>query len=488
METESHTKTPLPDDEYGQFLSIIVKELASTAEFRAIAMGLARRLLADWCAQDPFNRLVAGRIEKLIAKGLATLAEQHTETPDHWKYPEMTLVMAQGIAKDIPLLINAILGIAVRLSEGRQHLPPKCRQEIFQRTLKEIDTGLLGRWLTLQIRSCSNLMANPEGFAEALEHPIRKLIATIDFGELKEAMDSSEEAIVASVRMLNTAIWDYPAKFICLVSLLPTMVNIVLRSARETMTPLHAQAPDVLADVVFSLLRSLNGKAAGDLVNGLAEVVRQTHTGSALIGDQGLPQFGADLRVILVDFASALNPEVIMKARTALAEDMETIRNTWTETMAERPDLFLASLRQAAERRNPRIRATRREFDLLTDLPGEEVNEAISAGLMDMDTQELGETINTALRLLNSLRCTHPEAIPRVLDGVAATIDTDELKKTAAWIVPSAVAAVKPLSSAIMPSVIRGLSELLTPEPGDDWDEMAAAIAQLNKALQGATP
>jgi hypothetical protein len=485
METTPHTKAPSSDDECGRFLSLMIKELASTAEFRAVATGLARQLLADWSSQDPFNRLVAGRVEKFIIKGLATLAEQKTGTHDYWKDPEMAAIMTQGLAKDLPLLINAILATAVRLSEGRQHLPSEFRREIFQRTLKGIDTGLLGRWLTLQIRSFSDLTADPEGFAAALEQPIRNLIASLDFGELKEAMDDSEEAIVASVRMLNTTIWDYPAKFICLVSLLPTMVNIILRSARETLTPLHAQAPDVLADVVFSLLRSLNGKVAGDLVNGLAEVIRQTHTGSALIGDQGLPQFGADLRRLLADFVSALNPEVIVKARTALAEDMETIRNAWTETMAERPDLFLESLRHSADRRNPQIRATRREVDLLADLPKDEVNEAISSGLSDLDTQELGETINTILRLLNSLRRSHPEAVPRVLAGITATIDTDELKETTTWMVPSAVTAVKPLAVAMMPSVIRGLAELLTPEPGDDTDELDAAIAQLKTALQG---
>jgi hypothetical protein len=488
METTPHTKMPLPDDEYGQFLSMMVKELASTAEFRAVATGLARRLLADWSAQDPFNRLVAGRVEKLIIKGLANLAEQQTEKPDHWNDPEMAAAMAQGMSKDLPLLINAIIGTAVRLSEGRQHLPPECRRDIFQKILKGIDTGLLGRWLTLQIRSFRDLTTDPEGFASALEQPVRNLIASLDFGELKEAMDGSEEAIIASVRMLNTAIWDYPAKFICLVSLLPTIVNIILHSARETLTPIHSQAPDVLADVVFSLLRSLNGKAAGDLANGLAEVIRQTHTGSALIGDQGLPQFGADLRILLADFVSALDPEVIVKARTALAEDMETIRNTWTETMAERPDLFLASLRHAAERRNPQIRATRREVDLLANLPEKEVNESICAGLSDLDTQELGETINTTLRLLNSLRRLQPEALPGVLAGVAATIDTDELKEAASWIVPSAVTAVKPLAGAIMPSVIRGLADLLTPEPGDDTDEITAAIAQLKTALRGVKP
>jgi hypothetical protein len=262
---------------------------------------------------------------------------------------------------------------------------------------------------------------------------------------------------------------------------------MTVSAVKETLKPLHTLAPDIMADVVFSLMRSLDGKAAGELVNDLSEVIRQIHTGSALIGDQGLPQFSADLRILLADFASTLNPEVLLKARTALAQDLETIRNTWTETMAARPDLFLSELRQMAERRNPAIRATRREVDLLANMPEADVNNALSTGLSDLDTQELGETINAILRILNSLRRSHPEAVPRVLAGMASTIDTDELKDATAWIVPAAVEAVKPLAGAVMPAVLRGLAELLTPEPGDDTDEMATAIAELKTALQGVT-
>jgi hypothetical protein len=39
-----------------------------------------------------------------------------------------------------------------------------------------------------------------------------------------------------------------------------------------------------------------------------------------------------------------------------------------------------------------------------------------------------------------------------------------------------------------MPPLIRGLAELLTPEPGDDREEMNNAIALLKTALQGVTP
>jgi hypothetical protein len=121
-------------------------------------------------------------------------------------------------------------------------------------------------------------------------------------------------------------------------------------------------------------------------------------------------------------------------------------------------------------------------------MPDKDVNDAISTGLSNLDTQELGETINGVLRLLNSLRRTHPNSLPQLLAGVAATIDTDELKEAAQWIVPSVVAAVKPLTGAVMPLLIRGLAELLRPKPGDDTEEMDTAIAELKTALQGVTP
>ena len=436
-----------------------------TNEFKTIVRSVVPEVASQWAGNNPVKKMAAGLAAKSIQKSFA---------------PE---------AVELPSLVNAILRVLDNALKEASTLTEEERSRLTATLTGGIDAGIIGSIITRMAVLVNNVhAAEPVFISEKARGNFRRFIEAIDFGEIKEAVDGSHEDFTAMVRMANEEMWQYPAKMICLFSLLPVAVNMTVSAVKETLKPLHAQAPDVLADVILSLMRSLNAKAAGELVNGLSEVVRQIHTGSALIGDQGLPQFGADLRILLVDFASALDPEVLMNARTALAEDMETIRNTWTETMAARPDLFLTELRQVVERRNPGIRATRREFDLLADMPEVDVNNALSAGLSDLDTQELGETINTVLRLLNSLRRTHPEAIPRVLAGVAATIDTDELKDAAAWIIPAAVDAIKPLAVTLMPSVLRGLAELLTPEPGEDTDEMAAAIAQLKTALQGVTP
>lgn len=466
-------KSVMPTKQKGQeitarqqpaFLDDLARAFVHTNEFKTIMRSVVPEVASQWAGKNPIKKIAANLVAKNIQKSFA---------PD---------------AEELPSLINGILGVLDNALKAVITLPDEERSRLKASLTGGIDTGIIGSIITRMAVLMNNVHdADPVFISEKVRGNFRRFIEAADFGEIKEAMDGSCEDFTATMRMANEEMWRYPAKMICLFSLLPAAVNMTVSAVKETLEPLNAQAPDVLADVIFSLMRSLNGKAAGELVNGLSEVVRQIHTGSALIGDQGLPQFGADLRILLADFASALDPEVIVKARTALAEDMETIRNTWTEAMAERPDLFLANLRHSADRRNPKIRATKREMDIVADLPEDKVNAVISAGLTDMDTQELGETINTVLRLLNSLRHTHPEAIPRVFAGVAATIDTDELKQAAAWIVPSTVSAVKPLAGAIMPSVLRGLAELLTPEPGDDKDELDAAIAELKTALQEVT-
>ena len=57
-------------------------------------------------------------------------------------------------------------------------------------------------------------------YAEILRPGFRELIEKIDFGELKEAMDCSQDDITAVVKMANEEMWRYPAKVVCLLSLL----------------------------------------------------------------------------------------------------------------------------------------------------------------------------------------------------------------------------------------------------------------------------
>jgi len=101
-------------------------------------------------------------------------------------------------------------------------------------------------------------IAEDASYAESLRPIVRELVEKIDFGELKEAADFHQENIAAAVMMINEELWRYPAKVICLLSLVPAVVNMGVSTAKESLVPINNLAPDLLADVVFhSLITSM---------------------------------------------------------------------------------------------------------------------------------------------------------------------------------------------------------------------------------------
>ncbi|MCK7466708.1 MAG: hypothetical protein MZU91_00220 [Desulfosudis oleivorans] len=121
-----------------------------------------------------------------------------------------------------------------------------------------------------------------------------EVIASTDFGEVKEMVDGSraEEPIVELVRRLMGFVWDtYPAKLGTVISLIHPLGNIIVRSFKEIVKPLNGVSPDLFTDLIFSIIRSIDGRHIGELVNAVLEMVRQLHTGSLLQGEAGVPRF-----------------------------------------------------------------------------------------------------------------------------------------------------------------------------------------------------
>ena len=109
--------------------------------------------------------------------------------------------------------------------------------------------------------------------------------------------------------------------------------------------------------------------------------------------------------------------------------------------------------------------------------------ELIEKGLADIDTQEIGETLNIWLRVINSIHESQPDVALRPISSLFSILDWDELQTTAQWLVPDMVESIKPVAGAVMPSLINGLCELLTPSPGEDTGELDEALDNLRNIL-----
>jgi hypothetical protein len=87
------------------------------------------------------------------------------------------------------------------------------------------------------------------------------------------------------------------------------------------------------------------------------------------------------------------------------------------------------------------------------------------------------------LRIINATHESRPDIAENLLSSLFSIIDTDELQAAAKWMIPEAIASVKPIAGAVMPSIINALCHLMTPAPGEDSSEMDEAIGNLRKIL-----
>ena len=342
----------------------------------------------------------------------------------------------------------------------------------------------IGHLLTGGLRSLNELSKSNPGFlADSLKVPLHDLIVSLDFGELKEAVDGLEHVLPLLFRTVNDEMENYPAKFVSLVDCVPSFVNTGILAMNEFIRPLNNMNPEILADVIFSLLRSLHGKDIGLLSNALMELSRKMYTGSAIIVDAYQSQFYIDAQSLLHDIVSTINPDLLYKFQVAWAEALETITRSYTDALSNNPKTYTAMVASYSDKKNPQIRSAKLKLSMYESLPEEEVAHAVSAGLAGLDTREIGEMINVIIRYIKLIHTHKPELIPHVISEVALSVDTEELKTVADSVINDIVQAIKPTVQVLLPSLLKGLTSLLTSDDGPESDDMNEALLALRKIL-----
>lgn len=310
---------------------------------------------------------------------------------------------------------------------------------------------------------------------------INDFIINTDFGEIKEMTDRSEEHILQNIEIAVECIWAYPAKVGSILAMLVSAGNISVKSISIIFGSLLKNlGPDLTADILLSIVRELNGKEIGKFANILSELLRRLHTGSYLLAKGGKPLFETYLTGLLKDAVSQIDPVIFTKARVALAEDGETIAKSLADTLADNEEHLFASIAAYSALNNPKIRTNAIRMNLYENADQEKFIEAASTGISDLDTQILAENMNAALRMINNIHEAKPQLFATLLRGYADSLDEDELRKTAAWIVPEMVDSFKALTPAAMPSLINGFCAFVRE---DQSDEMKNAIRNLRSVI-----
>lgn len=343
----------------------------------------------------------------------------------------------------------------------------------------------VGRLITLWARKVNTDHAiDPIYHARTTGDTIHNFLKNTDFGEIREMVESSEPFVLKTVEALNEQLWKYPAKVGSILATLLAVVNTAIRSVRELLRPIEKNVgPDLLADLILSLLKGINAKEASNLYNSLSEFIRRLHTGNYLLAKAGKPLFQVYLTSLLQEALPNLDPVLIRKAKVALAEDKEAIAHALSDALTENPAYLIEMVSAYGSIKTPVIKGTSRKVRLYEEVNQEALAEATSKGLSDLDTFELAEVINGFLRVLNRIHESRPEVFSNITRSIFDSVNAEEIKATSQWLIPELIDSARPILTASMPQLINGLCGILNPQEGLVEDDNRKAILNLKAVL-----
>jgi hypothetical protein len=313
---------------------------------------------------------------------------------------------------------------------------------------------------------------------------IHSFLKNTDFGEIREMIEGSDPYVLKTLEAFNEHLWKYPAKVGTLVATIIPLINTLIRSFREILVPIEkAVGPDLLADIMLSIVKGINGADTAKLINSACEVIRRVHTGSLLLGKGGKPLFQIYLTDLLHDCMAEMDPELAKKIRIVFAQDREAIATAMSEVLTSNPEITLSYLASLGSVKTSDIKAQSRKLGVIEEIDHDGLKVALSESMSDLDTYEIAGLVNTVCRVANRIHDAKPDIVSNTLSGVVDSVDSEEMKKAFQWLVPDVVAAIKPLATTVMPLFINSLRDLISPDEGYASPEHKQAMESLSTAL-----
>lgn len=342
--------------------------------------------------------------------------------------------------------------------------------------------AILGRILVLRwMLRTREIQENPNGTAENQSAFIKTLLDNIDFSEWKTLLETSKEGRIDAARRLNEIMPQYQGKLLVLLAALPTVISIVANTLKLNLeSQLKVLPPEMLFEILSGLNAHIDWKEAGRMLNDHYELVRRIHIGSSLGGDGVTPALRNLTGDMLKGVVSEIDPQRYVDAVAGGAGNREAIKNAVSDMMHAIPDFGKKMFTAAALSRNARIRGLKNRLQVLADLPDSDLHDVVNEVTEAFDEHELADLISLTVEITNNVYAGDPERIPKTVSALADSIDTEELRTLAENnLIPDLFQAIKPLALILMPPLINGICDWLTPAPEESSVELQAALSRL---------
>ncbi|MDO9264167.1 MAG: hypothetical protein Q7U02_09385 [Desulfosalsimonadaceae bacterium] len=417
-------------------------------------------------------------IMKLVGKYLNKLL---TQPQDIFEENELQLLFKdeqfiRNLGRPLPEIINGLFDVIATLMTTIEELPSDEKTKIFGEVVSKLSTGQTGEIITRGCRIINDLhKSDPEFFTKAMEPGLKKWVESVDFGEIREMFDNSSEDGRAFIRMANNVLWQYPAKMVLLLSLLPSLVNVLTDTMDVSVGKLNELPPDMLTDVVLSFAREIDSRSVAGVLNQLTEIVRKIHTGSALLGEPGAPQLPKVLSHMIEEIIHQTDPITLWKAKIALAETKATIGQAIEASVNSKPNFKHLSMIMGPELTNIRLRSLNQRIVAWESVDGKEMAKSFAQHLAAYDVQELAEVVNNTLRLINRLGDEKPAVFTEFAGEMVNAIDAYELAQSAKRFFNGVSKELRPVARAVVPGLVTWICDVIKPTDDEYEDDAAQA-------------
>lgn len=464
----------------------VLEQVSNTREMRQLAGNLIPELIRLWAvsgtsagmARSAFRKSVASAAGSSIKnallddRGLAEAPGLHTLAGDSGFTHKASAQAGE--------MVKGALDVLVKAAGQISGLDATVKKDLIKTVIRDLSTGQSAALITVCCRVINDIHRDePEFLARVLAPEFEKWLKNLDFGELKELLESGSPGISALIRMVNATLWNYPAKVISTLALVPSVINIVLDALAQAVGTFNEKgSPDLVADVMLSVLRETDARAIGRLINELAEMTKRLHVGSALIGEPGSPLLPKDVGALIETVLSETNGAVLWKARAALAELKEQAGCALTDVMADHPELLTSGIATKSAVHNARIRSLSHRLSMLESFDPEALNNALGQALAGLDVQEGVNIINASALLLTRLLEDRPDELQDKAASLVDALDTDALSELLEKTGAVVGGALLPLARATVPHLTRGVLKALAADD-DAFEYTAKAARQL---------
>ena len=476
-----NSKTRSPDSG-GETLARFIIDIMQTRECRESINGFVNECLTAVSGASMARKTLFRPIQWYVSKKLRKSSDILGDEELSRLFSQPRWIESAG--PHIPELINGILKIIATGLTAFENMPQEKQAVFFDQLTSKLDAGTLGDIITSLARTAGRMLeSDPLFFSERLAPLLKNLIAQTDFGEIRTYVEQSETDIKDMVKQVVSIFFDYPVKIINLLGILPSLGNILIYSIDAILKKFISLPPDMVSDIILAVLREVNGRDMGKLVNTINEFIRQVHTGSALIGEPGAPLFSSDIAVKSREIFEETDPSLFVKAQNALAGGKDAMARAYIRAREAHPELLITGLSNWSAPINRWVAIRKEKMMVLESLDETEIADALIKGLSGVNVGDLTEIINHGVRLISQARAADARTITSIAKELTNGLDTYEMEEALPDLINEVGTALKPMVRIAMPAVTDQIIGFFDSEADGQDDRMNEALAKWRRFL-----